>query len=281
MSNESELPTEPIEHESPHWSRSTKVIVTVAALVLVIWLTYRFQSLISQIVIAAILAYLLNPIIIQLDKRTVFKRSTGILIVYLLLALAVIGGFIALGFAAFEQITSLIEQVPMFIEDITAVIVEFTARTDPFTIGPFALDPSIIDINLIQDQLIGLVEPVVSQGGQIVTDVATATLTTLGNLFFIFVISIYLEIEIPRLGGHVANFAHLPGYRRDAERLLREFGRIWSAYLRGQVILGLVILFGRLARAGTAWRTKFPGAGFTFWFIRSSFRYWGRLLGLG
>jgi predicted PurR-regulated permease PerM len=241
MSNESELPTGPIEHESPQWSRSTKVIVTVTALMLVAWLTYRFQSLISQLIIAAILAYLLNPVIIQLDKRTMFKRSTGILIVYLLLALAVIGGFIALGFAAFEQISSLIEQVPMFIQDITAAIEELTARTDLFKFGPFTLDPSIINIELIQQQLIGLVEPVVSQGGQVVTDVATATLTTLGNLFFIFVISIYLEIEIPQLGGRVASMAQLPGYRRDAERLLREFGRIWSAYLRGQVILGLVI----------------------------------------
>ena len=241
MSNESKQTPKPAEHESPPWSRSTKIIVTVAALVLVIWLTYRFQSLISQIVIAAILAYVLNPIIVQLDKRTGLKRSTGILVVYLLLALAVIGGFVALGFAAFEQISSLIEQVPMFIQDITAVIEDFTARTDAFTIGPLSLDPSIIDINLIQDQLIGLVEPAVSQGGQLVTDVATATITTLGNLFFIFVISIYLAIEIPLLGGRVANMAQLPGYRQDVERLLREFGRIWSAYLRGQVILGLII----------------------------------------
>ena len=92
-----------------------------------------------------------------------------------------------------------------------------------------------------REQLIGLVEPAVSQGGQLVTNVATATITTLGNLFFVFVISIYLAIEIPLLGERVANMAQLPGYRRDAERLLREFGRIWSAYLRGQVILGLII----------------------------------------
>lgn len=242
MSNESEPIPETVDHESPHWSRSTKVIVTVAALLLVLWLAYRFQSLISLIVIAAILAYILNPIVVQLDKRTGLKRSSGILIVYLLLAVAVIGGFTALGFAAFEQISSLLEQVPKFIQDITAVIEEFTARTDPIRFGPFfELDPSMINIDLIQQQIIGLVEPAVSQGGQLVTDVATATIATLGNLFFVFVISIYLAIEIPLLGGRVANMAQLPGYRRDAERLLREFGRIWSAYLRGQVILGLVI----------------------------------------
>lgn len=242
MSNDNELLPEASEHESPPWSRSTKVIVTVAALLLVIWLAYRFQTLISLITIAAILAYILNPIIVQLDKRTGLKRSSGILVVYLLLALAIIGGFVALGFAAFEQISSLIEQVPRFIQDITAAIEEFTASTNPIRFGPFFnLDPSMINIDLIQQQIIGLVEPAVSQGGQLVTDVATATIATLGNLFFIFVISIYLAIEIPLMGGRVAGMAQLPGYRKDVERLLREFGRIWSAYLRGQVILGVVI----------------------------------------
>jgi predicted PurR-regulated permease PerM len=60
-------------------------------------------------------------------------------------------------------------------------------------------------------------------------------------LLFIFVLSIYIAIEIPKLSGYVGDFAQTPGYRRDAERLMREFGRIWSAYLRGQVILGLTI----------------------------------------
>ncbi len=241
MINDSEPTPQPTESESPDWSRSTKIIVTVAALLLVLWLTYRFQSLLSQIIIAAILAYILNPVVVLLDKRTGLKRNTGILIVYLLLAVAVIGGFIALGFAAFEQISSLINQIPKFIADITAVIREFTARTEPIVIGPFLLDPGSIDLNFIQQQLLRLAEPTVSQGGQVVTNVATATIVTLGNILFIFIISIYLAIEIPLLGERVAGMAQLPGYRRDAERMLRQFGRIWNAYLRGQVILGLII----------------------------------------
>ncbi|MCA9916969.1 MAG: AI-2E family transporter [Anaerolineales bacterium] len=242
MSEASDQPPQPTNQDSPPWSRSTKVIVTVSILLLVLWLTYRFQSLISQLVVAAILAYIMNPIAVMIDRRTRLKRTTGILILYLLLALAVVGGFIALGFAAFEQVSSLIEQVPQLITDTTAVIEEFTTRTDPlFEMGPLSFTPASIDLQIIQDQLMGMVEPAVSQGGQLVTDFATATLTTMGNLLFIFIISIYLAIEIPLLGEHVAGLAQMPGYRKDAERLLREFGRIWSAYLRGQVILGLII----------------------------------------
>lgn len=241
MSEEQMQPIEHTNQDSPPWSRTTKVIVTVAAILLILWVTFRFQSLISQIVIAAILAYIMNPIAVLIDRRTRLKRTAGILILYLLLAIAVIGGFVALGFAAFEQITALIEGVPTLIANTTAIVEEFTARTEPIVFGPISFSPDSIDLVLIQEQLIGMVEPAVSQGGQIVTDLATATITTLGNLLFIFIISIYLAIEIPLLGEHVAGMAQLPGYRKDAERLLREFGRIWSAYLRGQVILGLII----------------------------------------
>jgi putative heme transporter len=243
MSDDNKLTTETALSESPPWPRSAKVIVAVAALLLALGIIYRFQSLLTQIIIAAILAYVLNPVVVQLDTRTGLKRSTGILLVYLLLATAVIGGFVALGFAAFEQASSLITQLPQLIERFTAVIEEFAARTDPIAIGPFLVDPGQINVDLIQQQLIGFIEPLVNRGGQLATNVATATLVTLGNIFFIFIISIYLAIEIPRLGERVASMAQLPGYRRDVERLLREFGRIWSAYLRGQVILGVIIFF--------------------------------------
>jgi predicted PurR-regulated permease PerM len=45
----------------------------------------------------------------------------------------------------------------------------------------------------------------------------------------------------PRIGRGIGEVAHQPGYRRDAERLIHETIVIWNAYLRGQVILGIVI----------------------------------------
>ena len=38
-----------------------------------------------------------------------------------------------------------------------------------------------------------------------------------------------------------ATSRHQPGYRNDADRLMTETLLIWNAYLRGQVILALVI----------------------------------------
>ena len=228
-------------HQSPPWNRATKVIIALVALLLVTLLAQRFHALIGQLVAASILAYILNPIIIFLNKRTKLNRGTVLIAVYLLLAVGVVWALAALGVAAFQQVSTFIDLVPVLIADITGFVQTITSRTDPIVIGAFTIDPSIIPWDAIGAQLLGLVEPILGQSGQIIRQLAGTTIRWVGILFFVFMISIYIANEIPRLGGYVANFAQQPGYRQDAERLTREFGRIWSAYLRGQVILGLVI----------------------------------------
>ena len=234
-------PTAPPPRESPPWGRTTKIMVAIIALLLAVWVASRFETLIAQLVVAAIVAYILNPIIVFLDEQTGMSRGVGILIVYLLLLAAVLGAFVAVGVAAFEQVSTLITQVPDLIDNVTDRIAALTSRTEPIFIGPFEIAPTTVNWEAITNQLLGLIEPAINQSGQFVRSLATTTVRWLGYLLFVFVLSIYFANEIPQLGNYVVRIANQPGYRTDAERLMREFGRIWSAYLRGQVILGLVI----------------------------------------
>jgi predicted PurR-regulated permease PerM len=229
--------------ESPPWARSTKVIVTVTVLILLAFIAYRFEALLQQLVIAAILAYLLNPFIVILEERSHVKRVYAILLVYLGLAVIVVGGAVALGVAAYQQSQMLINNAPSLIEGITAVIRNTITNLRPMAIAGFEFDPRALDWGLIQDQLLSLAEPTLGRSGQILGTMATATIRLLGNIFFIFIISIYFAAEIPFLRNHVGSVATAPGYRQDAERMMREFGRTWNAYLRGQVALALVIFF--------------------------------------
>lgn len=228
-------------HQSPPWNRTTKVIIALVVLLLVALLARRFHALIGQIIGAAILAYILNPIIIALDRRTKLSRGPILAIVYLLFAVGVIGGLIALGVAAFQQISSFIELVPDLIETIVSFFQDLTSRTDPINILTYKIDPAIIPWDTITNQVLGFIEPILSQSGQIISRLAATTVGWLTTGFFVFMISIYVAYEIPKLGSYVSRFAQQPGYQYDAERLMREFGRIWSAYLRGQVVLGFVI----------------------------------------
>lgn len=234
-------PYSPDSHQSPYWSRTTKVIVVIFMLIAALWLTGRFNSIIVMVVLAAILGYLLEPVINFLDARLSIRRGIITVFVYITLALAVLGGFFALGLASFQQLANLIAQLPGFIESVGTSINNFVTSTEPFSIGPIDIQPAFVPWDRITDQLLGFLDPLVSQSTSLVSRVATSTVRTVFNVITIFIISLYMATDLPNLGNFVKSVAQQPGYRDDAERLLPELSRVWRAYLRGQIILGIVI----------------------------------------
>ncbi len=228
-------------NNSPPWSRTTKTIVVVATLLLAAILIMRFRTLIAMLVMAAILAYLLDPLISFIDRRTSIRRGVIIAVVYILLAAALVGGFFALGVASYQQALNLIAEAPSLVENLARTIAALVNRTEPLSFGPISIDPSTVAWDRLPEQLLGLVEPLITQSGGFLSRFATSTVRTVFNVLFIFVLSIYLATDLPRLGGYVKSFAQRPGYRADAEQLLPRLRYVWSAYLRGQIILALVI----------------------------------------
>lgn len=236
------VPAEPpINNSSPPWSRVTKVIVVIFALLVVMLLIYRFQSLIGMLTMSAILAYLMEPLISLLDKRTTVHRGLIIAVSYITIAAIIIGIFSALGFASYQQISNLINLTPFLIEDIGEYIGNFTTRTEPFSLGPINISPIQIPWERISDQLLSMLDPMFSRSTTFISRFATSTVRVIFNIIFIFIISIYLSVDLPNFGNYVKELAQVPGYRADAERLLPALSRIWRAYLRGQIILGIVI----------------------------------------
>ncbi|MEZ4679533.1 MAG: AI-2E family transporter [Caldilineaceae bacterium] len=80
-----------------------------------------------------------------------------------------------------------------------------------------------------------------SGGGSLAAQVAQATISGISIGFLVFVLSIYIAKDTPKIWLSISDLATQPGYRQDVDRLLADFSRIWDAYLRGQVILALVI----------------------------------------
>ncbi|MBE2223499.1 MAG: AI-2E family transporter [Anaerolineae bacterium] len=234
-------PKDELEAESPLWSTNTKIIVTVIALILLVAVTLRFTNVIRIITLAAIIAYLMNPIIAFVHKRTGIGRGVSVALVYLLLVVLVGTAVTILGAATYIEATSFIQQLPVLITDITGYVENIATQSDPIVLGTFSFSPAEINWEAIGQQVLGLVEPAAGKSYQILTSVATKTVGIVGDLFFIFILSIYLAAEIPKLGGYVMRVARTPGYQHDAKRLMQSFSQVWSSYLRGQMLLGLSI----------------------------------------
>jgi predicted PurR-regulated permease PerM len=237
-------PTVNVTLSSPLWGRSTKLVVIVIGLVLVALAAWRFQNLIVMSILAAVIAYILNPFVVFVNERTRISRGWVILASYLLLSVALIGLFVSLGVVAFDQATDFINLVPALINQIVSLFEQINMQSEPIVIfDQIVIEPLNLPWDSITDQLLGLIQPTLSTSGGFVGQLASTTVRTLGNLVFVFVISIYLIFEAPNIGSYLQELAAQPGYETDMERMSKEFSRIWSAYLRGQVILGVIIFF--------------------------------------
>lgn len=233
----------PPDDHSPYWSKTTKVIVVVFIILAILWLVSRFRAIIGMLVMAVVLSYLMEPIIGFIERRTKIRRGLIILMVYATLALALISGFSALGFATFQQFGNLITILPSLIENTGDSITAFLTRPEPVEIGPFIFSPTIIPWDRLTDQIIGMIEPMLTQSTTFVSRFATSTVRTIFNFVSIFIIAVYLSSDLPNFNGYIRSFARQPGYSEDAGRLMPELSRVWRSYLRGQIILGLVIFF--------------------------------------
>ncbi len=227
---------------SPNWERSTKIVIVVTILLLTALAAWRFQGLIMMIVTAAVIAFILNPLIVYVNQRTRIARGWVILIIYVILAVAMVWLFVALGVAAFEQASDFIDLVPTLIDQLLNLIETVGQPDEPIVIfNQFVIDPVRLPWDSITNQILGLVEPTLSTSGQFLGQLATRTIRLVGNFLFVFVLSIYLAVEFPHFGQHLDAVASQAGYSEDARRLSTRLGQIWDAFLRGQVILGVVI----------------------------------------
>jgi predicted PurR-regulated permease PerM len=235
------------DQESPPWGLTTKAIIASAILILVALVIWRFQFLLSPLALAAVIAYLTNPIVSWLRKKTEISRSSAVLIVYLVLLLVAGTASTFLGVVVAQQSVRLWESLPEFLPRLIAGIQERAESLSAirWTFGAYVIEPGTIFDAIDWDSLIAqsrdTLQTVLGRSGLWLAGVATATLGRLGDILLIVIVSIYLAIDGPRIGEAIGEIARQPGYRQDARRLMDETVRIWDAYLRGQVILGLVI----------------------------------------
>jgi predicted PurR-regulated permease PerM len=237
----------PSTYSSPPWNRTTKAIIASAALILLALATWQFRSLLAPIASAIILAYLINPLITFLQKKIAVSRSTAVLIVYAIIILGLAGGGLAIGLTSAQQVATLLRTLPdQTIRAVNSLQAEaMRVWNMDIAFGTIIINPGQqigqYNPDRTLQQVFDLLQPYASRGGSLAAWIAQATVRVLSLSLLVFVLSIYVARDMPRFGRLISDIAHQPGYRQDADRLLEDFSRIWAAYLRGQVVLALVI----------------------------------------
>lgn len=221
---------------SPKWSTTTKIIVTLLILAGIIALLIRFAGLLSTLITAFIIAVLFHPIAEFVNRKTSIPWNWSVSIIYLITLLFVFGLLTVGGIALINQINELIrflqttlEQLPGFIEQLT---------TTTFMIGPFYLDFSNIQWEQIGNQLLGSVQPILTQLYNLFGSVATGAVGFVGAFLLSLLISYLIITETEEASEHMIRI-EIPGYQEDFEKLGYNIKKIWNQFLRGQTVIFL------------------------------------------
>lgn len=223
---------------SPRWRNSTKRLVVTILIVLALLLLYRVRVLIIPLIMTTVLAYIVLPAVDFMHMRTRLSRNSSIAVIYLLIAAILIAIPASTIPQLITQANALIANTPTYISQVG------TFLSEPFIMGEITLPIDELQLEdvygSLSTNLLDIVRAVGPQGFSLFGSVATATLSTVGWILIVFVLSFYLVKDHSILWKSFVALAP-DAYHFELQRLGTETRMIWNSFLRGQLILGSII----------------------------------------
>ena len=223
------------DNSSPTWSSTTKTIIGLTIAGLLVTLLFYLRGMIGPLLLSVVLTYLLHPLAANLSRRTRLSWRGSVNIVFTLVLIIILGISAAAGLAIVQQTQNLIRTLEQVIGDLPTLLDSLASQK--FVFGPFEINPGIyLDADTLANQLINITQPILGRAGNLVGTVATGAANTATWFFFILLVSYFTLADAGEFPD-AANFINIPGYAEDIRRISRELGRIWNAFLRGQITI--------------------------------------------
>jgi predicted PurR-regulated permease PerM len=175
------------------------------------------------------LAYLLDPVVRLLTKRTRLSRRWGAILVFLIFILLLVGIPAALGTVIVQQF----ERIRAELVQVWEVLLLWFAN--PIVLLGFRLYPQLLLDNL--QQAAGSLLSVLPEGSfNLITDVTSNLLWG----FVIFLGLFYFLKDGPAIVAWLVGFTPA-AYQADVQRLVDELNDVWSVFLRIQLLIFVVL----------------------------------------
>lgn len=217
-------PTLPDTHR---WSYDLRKWVIIGLVVASAFFLYFIRDTLPVIVLTLLLAYLLNPLVVWVQKRLHVRRALAIVIVYVVFIAILIG----LGVLF---VPNLVRQVTFFVSDFDRILVQVITDVEKLPFIPPALaqlDPQVVIVQLRTEA---------SALGRDAPEALIGAASSVLRIAITLVLSFYLLLEAETFGKQISS-AVPPYYKADADHITADLNAIWSGFLRGQVVLALII----------------------------------------
>lgn len=224
---------------SPLWSTTSKRLVWLVLFGLAALVIFRVRALLLPLIMAIILAYLINPLIQLIVRHTRVNRLVAIAIIYLILTASLVYIPVSVISPTINQINIFIQNTPEYIEQIGAFFQEPIVIFDVIEIPINQLYPDQSFASL-SSTIVELVQNIGGQTLAIFGNLATATLSTVGWTFMVLFLSFYLVKDHQQLFQGVVRLIPTE-YQDDFLKLTHQINITWHSFLRGQLVLCLAV----------------------------------------
>lgn len=214
---------------STQWTPGTKRAILITCLILIGLAIWQFSIVLAPLVVAVIIAFLLNPVLNWLTERTSLKRGLAAPIVYIifLIVLALIptlGG-------------------PLIIQQVGQLDIDVQQVADQVN---EAMDYQVV-LGGVTVNMTSLVEPITGSLDQIFSPLATWAANLAVEIaggfiwaIFIMVVGFYFLLDANRFTEWVDSWIPL-AYQEEFNQLRHQIDQVWRAYFVGQVTLAIIV----------------------------------------
>lgn len=211
------------------WSLTFRYTIAVISLAAVVAFMFYAKDAVRNLIIAAFVAYLINPLVVYLYKNTKLTRTASVNIVYFSAVILLIGLPASLAPVFYDEFRIVIEDLLDLSDQIALSL------ATPIQIGnlTFHLEEWAQSLSQVQTAFL---TPLPAEALELLET------TSVGVLWFlIIIVSVYMFLaNWPEMRDWMISSAPAI-YQEELTELYNRVQRVWMAYLRGQIVLMLIV----------------------------------------
>lgn len=215
--------------KTTQWTMSFRYVVgALMFIATIVFLIYASQA-VKMLVIAGFVAYLISPAVAFLTEKTKLTRTAAVNIVYFTAIIFLVIVPIALTPVFFDEIQIVVKDLL----NVTTELSQMLSQPIQFAGMEFHFEQLGESIGHLQDTFL---TPLPEEALELLE---TTSINVLW--FLIILVSVYLfMMEWPRIKDWLINLAP-EAYHDDMRELYKRLRNVWMAYLRGQIVLMIVV----------------------------------------
>lgn len=223
---------------SPPWQPATRLVAAIFGVLFGILLLYLLRRLLIPVILAFLFAYMLHPLTSWATEKTRLPRGVVAFLALLLSAVLILSVTTGLGVAFSQRIVALASYLSSIVEQLPATIESLADQT--IKIWRFEVDLREMNISPLLTNLASSLSPLLTRAGSLIGSFAVAAVSGATTFLLMIVMSFYFLVDFEKLRPALHNIVP-PSYQQDFDHLLTQTNRIWRAFLRGQVLLGVIV----------------------------------------